>query len=344
MITIDNINISSHSVKAQYALLDTTNICGEPLKEISEVSDKFTILFDVSYMISILDRICDLDDDFTDELVDIETITKLAYSIINTSAHYRHYIFSKMKRRNTIIMYASNAEHYDQFAKTFSLIVKITNLLRKTIFIEKVSGPKNFLYSHIAYFTADRIRSLNVANGRRTRIMYVGNNPMASQLLRIDREMVHVKKKSVKCGLEIAFASSILNLKNMGLIDKRNTDLISCILAVIGAKNGFPKLASLKGQRNEKIYYTMFENCLDGVDKDNPESIVKGLNLPPVDSKFFVSRMKMMEPDFQNKTYTLTKSLFKVWQSKIATNAMSSFNDFFENNEIELNINWLMEC
>ena len=338
-----NIDISCNYAKIKFSLLDSYINSDECINKITHL-DKFIILFDMSYILSTLESICDSNkdnSDFTDVNLDESKIMRLVYGILNSVAHYRHYISDKLSCKSVIILYASNAKYYISFDKTFKKISKILNLFKKTIFIEKIENESKFLYSHVAYFTAMNILSLNNAINKKCRIMYIGNNALSFQLLRIDRDMFHIKHNYIESGSNIFFKDFIgktNTIENTFI----NIDLVTSLLCILGFSGGFPKLDSMKHKRISIIYSIISNNCLDIVDKDNYSSIVKGLNLSNNDLSLFGLRLKLLDVDFHNKLYSLSKTLFNIFNSKIETKSIHSFNDFFKFNDLILNVQWLM--
>lgn len=344
MITSEKVDIACNYSKLQYSTIDTfmfTNKLGT-----IDVKDKFIIMYDMSYTLSLLENICGISKEsgFTDADLDENVIMRLTYGMLNTVAHYRHYVTTKIKRGNVVVLYSSDPQMYVKYNRTFTKMSKILNLFKKTIFIERLEDETKFIYQHIAYFTAMNISSLNISSGdRRCRIVYVGNNPLAAQMLRIDRDMISIKHGHIDCGSDIIFKSDIIHLDDITLtFDKKNTDLITSILSVFGFKHGYPRLESIKKKKTVNLYNIIYTNCINGTDKDNCDSIINGLDLSDSDKELFKLRLRNLDVDFHNKTYSLSKTLLKIWSSKIDTKAIHSFNDFFEFDDMKLNIQWLM--
>lgn len=341
MLNIDKIDTACNYSKLKYSEMENhfdSNKIGE-----IDPKDKFIIMYDMSYILSFLDSISNIDkkSNITDSEYETKIIMRLVYGILNSVAHYRHYTTSKLKRKSVIILYSSDPSYYIRYDNTFKKINKILNLFRKTIFIERLEDETKFIYQHMTYFTAMNIMSLNNSVGIRCRIIYVGNNPLAMQLLRIDRDMTHIKHKYIDCGPDIFF-----NL--IGLHDKtdnlyKNIDLITPVLSLFGFNNGYPKLDSIKGKRISKLYSILADNCKDFVDKDDYQTIVTGMGLDQKDINLFGLRLKSLDVDYHNKTFALSKTLLKIWGSKIQSNAIHSFNDFFKfEDDMNLNVQWLL--
>ena len=338
MTNSDNINIICNYSKFKYSNFDefiTSNPIGDILP-----TDKFIIVYDLTYILSMFKRICNIDNDAT---LDEETITHLSIGILNILAHYRHYISTKIKCGSVIIVYSSDESFYTDFDKIFTFIRKILNLFKKTIFIEKLDKESKYIYQHICYFTCMNIASTNNAINKRCRIVYIGNNILSMQMLRIDRDMIHVKHNYIGAGPDIFFKDICSNEgKNMmEIIVHKNIDLITSVLSLIGFKNGYPKLESIKNKKVSRLYDIMVHNCENGVDKDNFISIIQGLPLSIKDVELFSLRLKILDVDFHNQTYKLSKTLLKIWSSKIHTNSIHSINDFTKFNDIELSVQWL---
>lgn len=342
MLTIDKIDTACNFSKLKYSELDEFIENGK-MGEIDH-NDKFIILYDMSYVLSFLDNICNIDKSgFSDSDQDIKIIMRLVYGILNSVAHYRHYVTSKLKLRSVVILYSSDPSYYAKYDNTFKKINKILNLFRKTIFIERLEDETKFIYQHMAYFTTMNIVSMNQAAGKRCRVMYVGNNTLAMQLLRIDRDMLHIKHNYVDCGSDIFFKPMGLNNVNQLESHYKNIDLITSVLALFGFGYGYPKLDSIKGKRVSKIYDVIVNNCKEFVDKDNYQNIISGLEIKSNDIELFGLRLRSLDVDFHNKTFALSKTLLKIWSSKIQSNAIHSFNDFFKfDDDMILNVQWLM--
>jgi len=339
---IENIDIGCNSAKMQYSKLNeffaSKNLINNP-------QNKYVYLIDISYMISIIERIANISPDsgFTDTDLDDKTITALVYGILNVAGHYRHHSSTSLKCASVLIMYASNGSHYVKYQKTFALIGRLLNLFRKTIFVERLEDETKFIYQNVAYFTAMNIFSLNSESKRTNRIVYIGNNTMMFQLLRIDPEMINIKHGHITGGTDVFFNSDYLKVeKDDVFISSRNVGLISSMLSLLGFHNGFPRLESLKRKQSSIVYSKIFENCREIVDKDNFESIVEGFGLSDSDVQLFGIRLKQVDPDFQNKTFSLGKTLLKIWSSKLHTNAIHSYNDFSKYDDLTLNTFWLM--
>ena len=344
MLNIEKIDIACNYSKLKYSVIDyfmNTNKTGT-----IGPNEKVIVMYDMAYTLSFMEGISGLSKEsgYSDKLEDEKTIIRLVYGILNSIAHYRYYITSKIKRNSVVILYSSESSYYIRYERTFTMINKILNLFRKTIFIERLEDEIKFIYQHVAYFTAMNIVSLNLSAGdRRCRIMYIGNNELALQMLRIDRDMISIKHGYIDCGTDIAFKSESLHLDEVSLaFDGKNVDLIIPMLSIFGFKHGYPKLESVKHKKNLSIYSVICNNCKSSVDKDNPSSIVTGLNLTKSDEELFGFRLKTLDVDFHNKTFILSKTLLKIWSSKIQTGSLHSFNDFFEFDDMRLNVQWLM--
>ena len=341
MITSEKIDIACNYTKLQYGVMDAFIATGKlgPI----DIKDKLIIMYDMSYTLSLLERISDITDGvgFNDANdMDLELKMRLVYGILNSVAHYRHYVTSKMQKSSVIILYSSDSSYYIKYSDSFSLINRILNMFRKTIFIERLEDETKFIYQHIAYFSAMNVSSLNLSNNKRCRIMYIGNNPLAYQLLRIDRDMINIKHGYIDCGTDIAFKSDIINIDE-DIIGRRNIDLITSMLAIFGFKHGYPRLDSIKRKKHVNIYDIIYGNCIGGIDKDNSQSIICSIEMSESDKQLFDLRLRTLDVDFQNKLFSLSKTLLKIWSSKIDTKAMHSLNDYMKFDDLNLNINWL---
>lgn len=334
MINKENIEISCFQSRLKYSELDNLFQSGK-VGEVS-ISDKFIIVYDISYVLSTFKRICSIEDDSS---MDEESVVRLTYNILNSIAHYRHYITSKIRRTSIVIVYSSDETIYDDFSRICVLLQKILNLFGKTIFIEKIDNKSKHIYQHLCYFTCMNISSINNSIHKRCRVVYIGNNELSMQMLRIDRDMIHVKHNYVDCGTDIFFKSIIT--ENNNDISYVNTDTIAVLLSLFGFKHGFPRLESLKNKKMSTIYKIIAINCKEFVDKDNPDSIITNIQLNDKDKELFKLRLKLIDVDFQNNVFVLSKSLLKVWSSKINTNSIHSFNDYNKYKDIELQFNWL---
>jgi len=342
MINKENIDISCNFTRLQYKLIDDFIASGKIGKV--EVTDKFIIMFDMSYLLSMLEHVSKIEitSGFNDSELDNDIIMMLVYGILNSLGHYRNYIQTKLRLRTVVIVYSSDPEYYVKYSKTFGIVNKILNLFKKTIFIERMKDETKYLYQHMAYFTAMNVSNSNGLNNKRCRILYVGNNQLSSQLLRIDRDTINVKYKHIDSGLDIYFKENISESTDKLSVNNRSVDLITSMISILGFKHGFAKLKSVKNKRFESIYSTIFKNCMEFVDKDDYTTIVNDLNFSLQDTELFGSRLKSIDVDFHNKTYSLSKTLLKIWSSKLDTKSIHSFNDFVEYDGIKLNVNWLM--
>ena len=338
MIKIDKkyIDIACYQTRLCYTDL---NYCinNNNIKNLT-LNDKFIIIYDMSYVLSIFKRLASIENDSE---LDKDSITYIVYGILNSVAHYRHYITRNLHCKSVVIIYSSNEIYYNDFSKIMELIQKILNLFHKTIFIEKLDKEQKFLYQHLCYFTCMNITISNSTVNKKCRIIYIGNNNLSLQLLRIDRDAIFIKHKFIDFGINV-FYNFINNNKNI-IISHHITDLISVMLSILGFKHGFPKLNFMKRMMNIKIYNTIVENCknIDIIDKDNYLELIKGLPLSDSEKNIFGLRLKMLDADFQNKTFILSKSLFKIWTNKIHSKSIYSLNDIINNNDIELQVNWL---
>lgn len=343
MLNIDKIDIACNYSKLQYSEMEKffdSRKCGEITPK-----DKFIIIYDISYMLNLLESICKLDnnENFRDKDADFDLIMRMVYGILNSVAHYRHFISSRLKRSSVIILYSSNENHYVRYDETFKKINKILNLFKKTIFIERLDDKTKFIYQHIAYFSAMNISYINNSIKKRCRIMYIGSNLLAMQMLRIDRNMIHIKHNHIECGPAIFFGKMIDDKKHGNLtISYKDIDLIPIFLSLFGFRNGYPKLESIKNRKQSIIYDLITKNCSDSIDKDDYKSIVSGLNLSNKDIDLFGMRLRSLDVDFHNKTYALSKSLLKIWNSKIESKSVYDFNNFFEFDDLTLNVSWLL--
>ena len=345
MVTSEKIDIACNYSKLQYSKMDEL-IKSEKMGEIA-ATDKFIIMYDMSYAINLLESICGFSKEsgHSDSDFDNLIVVRLAYGMLNSVAHYRHYITSRVCRGSVLVVYSSDPELYTRYAKTFSMMTSILNLFRKTIFIEKMDQPSKFMYQHIAYFTAMNISTLNLNSGdKRCRVMYIGSNPLAFQMLRIDRDMIHIKHNHVECGTDIFFNNpDILKIPHTGVgLNPHSIDLITTVLSTMGFRNGFPRLTSFKGKKTSNIYNVMLMNNRNYVDKDNPSEILKGISVTQSDIDLLGLRLKSIDVDYQNNTYALSKQLLKIWSSKVHSKSLHSFNDIFEFDDLTLNIQWLI--
>ena len=344
MLENSKIDIACNYSKLPYSEMDKFISSGKT--GAIDVKDKFIIVYDMSYTLSLLENICGISKEsgFVDSDLDDLIITRLVYGILNAAAHYRHYVTSKIKRGTVLVIYSSDSSFYVKYEKTFAKINKILNMFKKTIFIERLEDETKFIYQHIAYFTTMNISSLNIASSdRRCRIVYIGNNPLATQMLRVDRDMISIKHGYIDCGSDIAYKSDLIMLDDVALaFDRKNVDLITSLLAIFGFKHGYPKLDSIKRKKTSILYDIIYKNCINGVDKDDYQSIIEGLDLSSEDVKLFNLRLKSLDIDFHNKTFVLSKTLLKIWGSKIETKSIHSFNDFYEFDDMRLSTQWLM--
>lgn len=338
MLTQKEIDMTMFQTRTKYSDIESC-INKDNIKDLS-IKDKYIIVYDISYPISILKRMTSIE---TDMDLDNETVLRISYGLLNSVAHFRHFFSTKMKCSSVIIMYSSDESVYKEFGKITDTLRKILNLFVKTIFIEKLDEESKFIYNHICYFACLNITLSNSAASRKCRIVYVGNNQLAMQMLRIDRDMIFIKHNHISNGTKIFF-DFIYDLENeIERITYHNTDLIGFVLSIFGFKHGFPRLESLKRKKIINIYKQIIENCkdVDIVDKDNYNDLIKNIQLSESDKQLIGLRLKAIDIDFQNKLYSLTKSLMNIWSSKIHTKSLYSINDFTQFNDIELQSNWL---
>jgi len=340
MLENEKIDLSCNYSKLQFAKL--TEFFENELDE-SYKKDKYIVMLDIAYILRFMESIHNIDEhsNFKDSELDNLTITRIVYGILNTAAHYRHFINDKVGCKSVLIIYSSDSTIYDRYSITCSKVCSIVNLFKKTIFIEKLDNEMKYLYQHVAYFTATNIASMNAKIGKRCRIMYIGNNMLAMQMLRIDRDMIHVKHDYINHGPDIFFGSSGLKLDTV-IDNYKDLDLISVLLCILGFKHGFPKLESLKHVRSTKIYNILIQNTMEFTDKNDIPSLVDGIKINQKDIDLLGIRLKVIDVDYMNRLYVLSKDLMKIWESKIDTKAVHSFNDFFVFEDLLLNVNWLM--
>lgn len=345
MITKDKIDVACGFTRLKFEIFDHYLKSNSHLDTVG--IDKYVIVYDISYTLSFLENICKLNKDsgVTDSDLEKDILRYLTYGILNTAAHYRHYVTSKLKRKSVVILYSSDPVYYTKYNIIFESINKILNLFPKTIFIEHLENDNvKFIYQHIAYFTAMNIFSMNSKINKNCKLIYIGNCGLSFQMLRIDRNMFHIKHNYIDCGPETYF-KTIFSEKDSNIIDLilyRNIDLISTCLSLYGFKNGFTKLESIKHKNAYKLFEIITENCLEFVDKENPINIIKGLNLSKEDEQLFELRLKLIDVDYLNKMYALSKTLLNIWSSKIKSNSVHSFNDFFKSDDTELKVQWLL--
>lgn len=334
-ISQENIDISVFQTRLKYELI--TN-CLDSIESITP-NDKFLLVYDISYPLSILKRLSSIE---SDSDLDNDTVIRISYSILNSLAHYRHYFTTKMHCSTVIIAYSSDESIYNDFEKVTKLIRKILNLFKKTIFIEKLDENIKFIYQHICYFTCMNVFISNGISKRKCRIVYIGNNQLFLQMLRIDREMIHIKHNSIDHGINL-FNNYLYNDSNEKDLEIMfNSDLIAIILSVFGFKNGYPKLDSIKHKKVANIYKQIITNCKESesIDKDNCKYLFNNIKINDKEFELIILRLKSLDVDFQNKLFTLSKSLLKIWTSKLHTTSVQSINDYIRS-DVELNYEWL---
>jgi len=314
--------------------------------KVDPATDKFVVLFDLSYHIGVLESFT-MDKDHpeikplsSDEELSEEFAVRIVYHLLNNVAHYRHFIFSKLKCGNVIVIYSSDPKLYVKYPNLFKRIEKLLNLFKKTIFIEKLDDNVNFIYQHMAYFTAMNLMGINNSAKKKTRIIYIGSNYLASQLLRIDRNTIFISHKSFQSGMDFFFGTRKIENTPTGY---RDANLITSVLALCGVPGIYHKLESLRGLKYQLLYHIIKTNCANFVDKDNPTNITNGLYLSANDEGFFKARLQALDVDFHDKIYSLSKSMMNVWSSKIHTNQVYNINEHFRLNDLNLNVAWLGE-
>lgn len=339
MFEKDKIGIACNTTRLSYTKIH--DVLNETTIDVRK--DKFIIMYDMAYCLSLLENISNVskDDTYNDSILKEDIITHICYGILNSIAHYRHYITDKLRCSSTIILYSSDPTYYDKFSITFSKIYKILNMFKKTIFIEKLENNVKFIYQHVAYFTAMNIRSNNESSNKISKIIYIGNNMLASQMLRIDRDMIHIKHNHINSGLDIFYNSDVIDIDS-GMIDNRSVDLITILLSLLGFKHGYPKLDSLKKRKVASIYDTVYMNTADNIDKDDTDSVVNGLGMTNSDIDLYRTRLRTIDVDYHNKLYSMSKTLLKVWSSKLESKIVYNFNEIFDNDDIRLSVNWLI--
>jgi len=336
-ITQEMIDIACYQSRMKYETLNDY-IIGGNISDISSFNNKYIIVFDVSYVLSVLKRISSVD---TDTDCDNETIIRIVYGLLNSVGHYRHFFTTKMHCSSVIIMYSSDKTYYDDFSKTMNLLRKILNLFKKTIFIEKLDEGSKFIYQHVCYFTCMNISITNSAAKRNCKIVYIGNNDLSLQMLRIDRDMINIKHNHIEHGLNLL--SRYICGDKFDKDINHNTDLIGVILSIFGFKHGFPKLESIKSRRNLIIYKKLIENCntRDSIDKDDCNYLLDNIPLNDKDKELVTLRLKTLDVDFQNNTFSLSKSLLAIWSNKLHSKSTNSINDFVRIDGVDLNFSWL---
>jgi len=345
MIDKDKINIACNFTCLKYEKLVNFFNSGE----ISvDKNNKFLIFFDISYLLSVLENISKVDADtgFTDSNLDKYDLVKLIYGIINSAAHYRHFVSSKLRCSSVLIIYSSEDYYYQRYPEVFKYISKILNLFKKTIVIEKLENDSiKLIYQHIAYFTAMNISLMNNKINKKCRIMYIGNNELAAQMLRVDKQMIHIKHDYITSGLDVFFYKYITpeEASSAELFMFMSPNIVTTLLSLLGFKSGFDRLQSLKNKNSLKIIKTIIDNSKDEIDKDNINMILRNIKLSEEDIELFRLRLRLIDVDFLNNLYTLSKKLINIWSSKLETNKIHSFNDFVEFKDLTLNIQWLTE-
>jgi len=338
MITEKEIGAATNVAKFKYADLDKELA----VLKIVPVEDKFVILFDISYQLGMLDFFGKdgdkVDPKWTDSKLSEELMMRIVYSLLNSVAHYRHYIQTKLRTNDVVIIYSSDPNLYDRYSKTFDRISKLVNLFKGIIFIEKIDNAIPFIYQHMAYFLAMNVSSMNNTKNKKTRIIYIGQQQIAPQLLRIDKGLISIRHKQLSIGSNAFFSSYEIENSPPGY---RDINLITSILAINGVRTVYPKLDSLRGVKAKLIYRIIHNNCANFVDKDNPTNITNGLYLSEQDEGFFKGRLQALDIDFHDKLFALSKQLINVWSSKIETNQIYNLNEQFKFQDLTLNVSWL---
>jgi len=333
MVTENEIGVATNIGRFKYAELD-----GALTKlKVDPTTDKFVILFDISYHLQFLEFISK-DEKLTDKSLSEELLMRLVYGLLNNVAHYRHYVSSRLKCGNVIVIYSSDPKMYVKYPEVLKRIEKLLNLFKKTIFIEKLDDNIEFIYQHMAYFTAMNLMALNNTVKKKTRIIYIGQNQLAPQLLRIDRQLVSIFHKNLNIGPDKFFDDMKIENTPPGY---RDVNLITSMLALCGIRGVYHKLESLRGVKSKMLYHIIHGNCSNFTDKDNPTNITNGLYLAPNDENFFKTRLQAIDIDFHDKIYALSKTMFNVWSSKIQTNQVYNLNEKFSVKDITLNVGWL---
>ena len=329
--------------RLQYNTLDEYKMSNnKSLKEYTGVTDKFMILVDLSYPLSMAKNMGRVSSEWSDKEMSHGTRIRLAYQLINLAGHYKHYVSSRMKRRSTIILYCSDPNHYDEFKHTLSIVSKTVNLLKKVVFIEKIADEVGkYTYLHLAYFSISRIIEINRKSNTKVRVMYIGNNMMMTQLLNLDSTMIHIKNKYIKDGLDVFFDSEILSL-NTDIIDMRDPILIPAVLGVLGFRHGFKSLSSKKRRKKVDVYTTIYNNTKDNVDYREPEYMLGGLGLSDKDIDLFKLRVGLINPLFHSGLYATLMKMFKVWESKIYTKRIHNHTDEFIIDGVRLHLEWVV--
>ncbi len=344
MITKDSIDIACNSSRLQYATMHEYN--SQNNSEIFSQGDKekYLLVFDMTYIINMMERIAHVESDFVDRQLEDGLTLRLAYGILNSAAHYRHFFYKHLHSRSVLILFASDPTHYERYENTFKVMLGLVNMFKKTIFIERMDNVNNLTYMHLAFYTAMNIFNANAEfNKKVSRVVYVGKFQLASQMLKIDNKMIQISRGKIMHGLDIGYNSGSLRIESPTFIENRNTDLITTMLALVGFKHGFDRLESIKGKRTKQMYGTVVSNCTDCVDKDNNGMIVEGLGLSDFDLNLFNFRLRQLDSDFQNHLFILSKKLLTIWESKLKSNEIHSFNDIIELDDLSLKTNWLME-
>lgn len=331
-ISEETINIACFQTRLKYDQLN------QSLNTIEDRSpnDKYIIVYDIAYPISVIKRISSVENDSD---LSNETLIRIAYGLINSAAHYRHFLSTKLYSSSVIIMYSSDETVYEDFSKVISIIRRVLNLFKKTIVIEKLDENIKNTYQHVCYFTCMNIVVTNNAAKKKCRIIYIGNNDLFLQMLRIDRDMFHIKYEYINTGINLF--NEYLGIDN-SLDVHFNSDIVTICLAIFGYKSGYPKLESIKRKKVLNIYKQLIFNCkdLNSIDKDECKYLFNNIEISNNDYNLFNLRLKSLDVDFQNKLFVLSKSLLKIWSSKLQTNKTQSINDFIVS-DIELSFSWL---
>ena len=313
--------------------------------EFNGIKHRYLLIIDIGKILSIMSAILER----KALVITNSQKVKLMIAILNIISHYRHFYYNKLHCNNSVVLYCSNIEHYDEYKEIIGDLHKITLFLPNIILVPTIADIKKtfpYYHNHIVSFIIEHTRKLTNANGQTLIVNILGQDPIEYQYLNICQNSfflwpLHEKEKE-KIVNYIDIWENILGsderfnnpIYKLGL---KKLLLPYCILhkkVIVGSfKPELLKHNHVKTIRDE--LFTILETSYDPL--VYAQKTIKNV----------VSFSKVLqEVLYSNRPYIrkFVKDFMENWGKKLKDKGLhniNNYNEIFDNNNI--NINWLKE-
>ena len=191
LITAEQVNIISYTYSIPYSILNKRI---PKLEDIKRVQSKSVLFVDLTTLLSSMSKMIDFEKDNEESLSEREK-KNIAVAVLNIVGHYRHFFYSQLEEMNTIILFASDLDTYDNYKGIINILDHLILFYPKILFIPQLGNNGKYTNVHIICNLMTDMRLKSNKYNRTIRFFILSKERLLFQAFGVDSDLIFLQQK-----------------------------------------------------------------------------------------------------------------------------------------------------